>query len=134
VVEAALEAGWHTFTMDNQRRALEKLAGKQSLGIDQQTEITASQGLEVAGPWYQSPPKDFSKAELRWFSWGFENRALFVAKVKRSGRGPANIAIRGQACTESSCKNIDVAILLRIPAETERQTSAVNLKSLVQVR
>ena len=58
--------------MDNRIRAEEKLAGKKSLGIDHPTEIKVSGGLEVEGPWHQTNPKDFSRPELRWFSWGFE--------------------------------------------------------------
>src|SRR3989442_10022382 len=112
VVRATLESGWHTFAMDNKQRAEEKLAGKRSLGIDRPTEIVLNGGLEVAGPWYQSPPKDFSKPELQWFSWGFDGQALFVAKVRRLGAGPARIAIGGQACTETICKKIDAEISL----------------------
>lgn len=135
VVEVTLNPGWHTFTMDNKRRAAEKLAGRRSLGIDLPTEISLFQGLEVAGPWHQSPPKDFSRPELRWFSWGFENQALFVAKVRRSGAGPARIAIRGQACTETSCKNIDVEISVPlVDLSADAAPSDVDLKTLIQVR
>jgi DsbC/DsbD-like thiol-disulfide interchange protein len=132
VVRATLEPGWHTFAMDNKVRAVEKLAGKPSLGIDHPTEITLTGGMEAVGPWYQSAPKDFSKPELRWFSWGFERQALFVTKIHRPGTGPTRIAIRGQACTETTCKNIDVAVSL---PEARTNTSAeINLKDLVQVR
>jgi hypothetical protein len=135
VVRATLEPGWHTFAMDNKQRAAEKLAGKQSLGIDQPTAINLSGSLELAGPWYQSPPKDFSKPELRWFSWGFEQQALFVAKIRRSGAGPASIKLRGQACTEKFCKNIDVALpapLINVQAKAEAP-SDIDLKTLVPV-
>ncbi len=133
VVEAAIEPGWHTFVMDNQRRSDEKLAGKQSLGVDQQTEIKVSGGLAAAGGWLQSAPKDFSKAELRWYSWGFENRALFAVKVRRAGAAPAQLAIRGQACTETVCKNIDVT--LSVPAGGASTGSPViDLKALLPVR
>ena len=64
VVQATLEPGWHTFAMDNSQRAKEKLAGKQSLGIERPTEIKVSQGLEVVGRWYQTPPKDASQARV----------------------------------------------------------------------
>ena len=137
VVRATLESGWHTFAMDNVRRAEEKLAGRRSLGIDHPTEIIPAGGLEVIGPWYQTPPKDFSKPELRWFSWGFEHEAVFVAKVRRSGTATARIAVRGQACTETTCKNIDVAIslpLANIKANTGADPPDVHLKNLVQVR
>src|SRR4029077_16527657 len=116
-VEATLASGWHTFAMDNKKRADEKLQGKQSLGIERPTEITLSDGLEVAGPWYQTAPKDFSKPEIRWYTWGFDDRALFVVKVKSSGGRSAKIGIRGQSCTESTCKNIDVTIPLPLSAQ-----------------
>ena len=72
-----------------------------------------------------------SKPDLRWFSWGFEKQALFVAKVRRSGAGPAQIGIRGQACTETSCKKIDLT--LSVPL-TGAGTEPIDWKSLVQVR
>ncbi len=133
VVRAMVEPGWHTFAMDNRQRAEEKLAGKQSLGIDHPTEIVLSGRLEAVGSWYQSPPKDFSRPELRWFSWGFERQAVFVTKIRRSGTGPGQIAIRGQACTETTCKNIDVAMSFPL-ANTDTNSSEINLKNLVQVR
>jgi hypothetical protein len=120
--------------MDNKQRAAERLAGRQSLGIDGPTQITLSQGLEPVGSWYQSPPMDFSKPELRWYSWGFENQARFVTKVRRSGAGPAQIALRGQACTETTCKNIDVEISLPLTAGGSATPSDVDLKTLVAVR
>ena len=133
VVRAAVEPGWHTFAMDNKQRAEEKLAGKQSLGIDHPTEIVLSGSLEAVGSWFQSPPKDFSRPELRWFSWGFERQAVFVTKIRRSRAGPARIAIRGQACTETTCKNIDVTMSLPLVG-TDTDPSGIDLKNLVQVR
>ena len=112
VVQADHEEGWHTCAMDNKIRAEEKLAGKQSLGIDAPTEISVTE--ELAGGWRQSPPADFSKPELRWFTWGFEESALFVAKVRRTGDGPARISVRGQACSEASCQNIDLNLSLSL--------------------
>jgi DsbC/DsbD-like thiol-disulfide interchange protein len=131
VVRAALEPGWHTFAMDNKKRAEEKLAGKPSLGIDHPTEISLAGGLETVGPWYQTPPKDFSRPELRWFSWGYERQALFVAKIRRSGAAPSRIAIRGQACTDQLCKNIDISISLPPGKATAPE---IDVKNLVQVR
>jgi hypothetical protein len=132
VVQAAHEPGWHTYAMDNKVRAQEKLAGKRSLGIDSPTEIVLAEGLELDGPWYQSVPKDLSKPELRWYSWGFEGQALFVAKVRRAGSGPANLAVRGQACSDTICKNIDLTI--SIPLGGTAGKSDIDFKSLVQVR
>jgi hypothetical protein len=119
--------------MDNTRRAAEKLAGKQSLGVDTPTEFKLGKGLEVVGPWYQSPPKDLSKPELQWFTWGFDGQAMFVAKIKRAGAGPAEIAISGQACTDTICKKIDTELALPL-AGANTGAGTVDLKTLVQVR
>ena len=129
VVRAAIEPGWHTFVMDNQERQKEKLKGKPSLGIEKSTEITV-EGLNPTGPWLQSEPKDFSKPELRWYSWGFERDAVFATKAKRAGQGPAKVGIQGQACSGDICKNIDV----EIPVPSGKQTSGLDLKSLTPVR
>src|SRR5882672_8991161 len=134
VVQATIEPGWHTFAMDNRQRAEEKLAGRKSLGIDHPTEITLTGGMAMAGPWYQTPPKDFSRPELRWFSWGFERQALFAAKVQPAGAGAVRMAVRGQACTDTICKNIDVTILLPPGKTTAAGSSEIDLNSLVRVR
>ncbi|MEO7648888.1 MAG: hypothetical protein ABIZ80_00335 [Bryobacteraceae bacterium] len=136
VIRAAVEPGWHTFAMDNRKRAEEKLAGKKSLGIDHPTEFKLTGGLEVIGPWHQTPPKDFSKPELRWFSWGFEGNALFVAKIRRSGPAPVRIGVRGQACTDVTCKNIDLGIDLPAlgSATASGAAAEIDWKSLVPVR
>ena len=131
VVEVALQPGWHTFAMDNKKRAEEKLAGKRSLGIEKPTEIGVSGGLQVAGPWYQTPPKDASRPELNWFTWTFERQAQFVAKVRPAGGAPGKIGVRAQACTESSCKNVDIQITL--PTRGVGRTE-VDLAALVPVR
>lgn len=132
VIDTTLQPGWHTFTIDNEQRAAEKLAGKPSLGIDQPTQFKP-EGIDFVGPWYQSPPKDFSKPAMRWYSWGFENHAVFAAKVRRSGSGPARVGIRGQACTDTTCKNIDVSVSVP-PGASDKASSSIDLKSLVQTR
>ena len=135
VVHAAVEPEWHTFAMDNKVRAAEKLAGKQALSNDQPTQITVTGGLQVTGPWYQSEPTDFSRPELRWFSWGFTKEARFAAKVRRSSAAPARIAFRGQACTEAVCKNIVVTMSLPVSKIGKNADSSdAALKNLVQVR
>lgn len=133
IVEATHVAPWHTYAMDNKQRADVKLARRQSLGIDQPTAIKVSGGLELAGPWYQPEPIDLSKPEIRWYTFGFENTIRFAAKVKRAGSGPAQINIRGQACTASNCKNIDLDLALPVTAEGPAPKD-LDLKSMVEVR
>ena len=128
LVDARLEPGWHTFTMDNDKRAVEKLAGKKALGVDKPTTIEL-QGLGAAGPWLQSQPKDFSQPEIRIFTWGFEKLARFAVPVKKT-EGSVSLRIRGQACTEAVCKNIDVTLALSASAGS----AAPDLNGLSPVR
>jgi hypothetical protein len=132
VVRANLGQGWHTFALDNVQRVEEKLAGKHALSMDRSTEITAA-GLQVDGPWHQSPPKDFSRPDLRMFSFGYDHDAIFAAKVRPAGPGSAKLRIRGQACTETICKNVDVPLTVAVPARPGASTD-VKLKELVQAR
>lgn len=106
-VEVKLEPGWHTFAMDNDKRAAAKLAGKKALSSDKPTQLQP-EGVETTGPWLQSQPKDFSQPELRIYSWGFDGAAMFMAPAKASGTGAARVRIKGQACTPTVCKNVDV--------------------------
>jgi hypothetical protein len=135
LVEASLEPGWHTFAMDNKARAEEKLAGKKSLGIERPTEIKVAGGLALAGGWLQTPPRDASKPELNWFTWIFDKQAVFAAKVRRAAGATARLTIRGQACTETSCKNIDVELPLPLDSSTRATGAAApDVKGLVEVR
>jgi hypothetical protein len=131
IVRATVGQGWHTFAMDNKKRAEEKLAGKPALSQDRATEITPLQGITVAGPWMQSPPKDFSRPELRWFSWGFERQAVFAAKAQGTGAA-ARVRLQGQACTETICKNVDVTIA--VPRGKASAAAETDLKDLVALR
>ncbi|MBM3726287.1 MAG: hypothetical protein FJW40_12770 [Acidobacteria bacterium] len=135
VIEGKLEPGWHTFTIDNKKRADEKLAGKPSLGIDLPTELAVASGLSVNGGWLQSPPLDFSKPAERWYSWGYENTVTFAAPVKRDGAGPAMVTIKGQACTPTTCKKLDLKVSVPVPAAVDQKNPAgVDLNTLVAVK
>ncbi|MCX6595323.1 MAG: hypothetical protein NTV70_03030 [Acidobacteria bacterium] len=129
VVEAVIEPRWHTFAMDNKKRQAEKLAGKPSLGIEKPTEIKLEGGLEVQGGWRQSPPSDFSKPEIQWYSFGFEQKALFAVKAKTAGSGPAAVRVRAQACSDNICKNIDV--VLTVPTSSP---GTVDVSALIPLK
>lgn len=134
VIDAQHSKGWHSNSMDNKIRAEEKLAGRQSLGTDRPTEIKVSGGLEVVGKWHQTPPRDASQPDLLWFTWVFEDRAVFAAKVRRTTATAAQIAIRAQACTASVCKNIEASITLPLPANAEPADADADWKTLIPVR
>lgn len=130
IIRADVSEGWHTFTMDNELRATEALAGKMSLGVDMPTQVNPVQGVDIAGPWKQSEPEDFSKPSMRWYSWGYEGEALFSAPAKAAGAGPAVVEIRGQACSDTTCKNIEVMV----PVGTAGAGPKTTLAKLIPVR
>ncbi len=118
IVEVSVDPGWHTFAMDNLLRHEAMLKGKPSLGVEKDTTIAVSGGLEVEGKWLQTPPQDFSKPELRWFTYGFEGKAYFAAKAKKSGDGPAQARLKAQACAKEVCKNIDVTMAVALTPDS----------------
>ena len=132
VVQLKAAKGWHTYAMDNKQRATDALAGKMSLGVEESTEVTVSGGLEVAGPWYQSEPKDFSQPKLRWFTWGFDEPALLAARVKRSGAGPATVMINAQVCDSASCQAVKTE--LQVPISRAATKTEFDLQGLIPVR
>jgi hypothetical protein len=133
VVRANIGKGWHTFALDNVPRVKEKLAGKPALSLDRSTEI-GIEGLQVEGAWHQTQPKDFSRPELRMYSFGYDHDAIFAVKVARpAGAGSAKLRIRGQACTESICKNVDVPLTVVVPASPGTSTE-VKFNELVTAR
>ena len=67
------------------------------------------------------------------FSFGYDREAVFAAKVRRAGAGSAKLRIRGQACTETVCKNIDVPLTIALPAKPGIPAE-VKLQELVQAR
>lgn len=127
LVKAKIEPGWHTFTMDNKQRAEVALGGKKALGLDQPTRIVLTGGLASDGKWLQSNPKDFSKPEMRWYSWGYEGEAVFATKVTQTAAAETTVRVRGQACSDTTCKNIDVSIVVPKVAPGGSSSSTVNL-------
>ena len=97
VVEIEPAEGWHVYAMDNEARAKQALAGKMSLGVEQNTEVIVTGGLQPIGGWYQSDPLDFSQPELRWYSYGFDERSLLATKVRRGEEPWAKVTVRAQA-------------------------------------
>jgi hypothetical protein len=67
------------------------------------------------------------------FSFGYDRDAIFAAKFRRTGAGSAKLRIRGQACTDTVCKNIDVALTVAVPAKPGT-LAEVKLHELVQAR
>jgi len=140
LVEMTIEEGWHTFAMDNERRQVDMLKGKPSLGIEKPTGIKVTEGLAIAGPWFQTLPKDFSKPEIRWYTYGYDSKALFAVKATRAstggGTGVAKVNVRAQACTDSVCKNVDLTIPVPLAAASGATSgpAPIDWKSLVEVR
>ena len=132
LVEVIHEPGWHTYALDNLERARKK-AGEPALGIEKSTQIEISGGLKTAGKWRQSPPKDLSQPDISWFTWGFEDTALFGVKIQRIGKAKeAIITINGQACKETTCAMID-DLEIRLPLNTvSSEKTSFDLSSLIE--
>ena len=131
LVEVTAADGWHVYAMDNEQRAKEALAGRMSLGVEQNTEILVSGGLERVGDWLQPEPEDFSQPELRWYSFGFEGASLLASRVRRTGPDSATIAVRAQACDSGSCISVEAELELPLGDEPG---SAFTPDGLVPVR
>lgn len=131
VVEMSAIEGWHVYAMDNERRAKEALAGRMSLGVEQDTVVHVSGGLKVDGDWYQTAPEDFSQPELRWYSYGFEGVSMFAAEVERTAGDSASVTVRAQACDSASC--VEVEANLQVPLDGRDQES-FSTDGLVRVR
>lgn len=131
LVEVQPVGGWHVYAMDNELRAKEALAGKMSLGVEQNTEVHLDDGLERIGNWYQTEPSDFSQPELRWYSYGYAEPALLAAEVKRGSAPQAKVTVRAQACDSASC--VTVEAVMDVPIG-DTGDSTVDLDGLVPVR
>lgn len=127
VVEVRAIEGWHVYAMDNQRRAKEALAGRMSLGVEQDTEVRVSGGLEVVGDWYQTQPEDFSQPELRWYSYGFEGTSTLAAKVERRAGESASVSVRAQACDSESCVAVEADLSVPLADAADEQFSTDGL-------
>ncbi|MDE0624223.1 MAG: protein-disulfide reductase DsbD family protein [Bryobacterales bacterium] len=127
VVEIRATQGWHVYAMDNQLRAKEALAGRMSLGVEQDTEVLVSGGLKVVGDWFQTMPEDFSQPELRWYSYGFEGTSTLAAEVERTVGGSATVTVRAQACDSASCVAVESELSVPLADTAEEPFSTDGL-------
>lgn len=130
LVEADHEPGWHTYSMDNVTRAREK-SGKSKPETELPTVITPVDGLRIRGDWRQSPPIDLSKPEMRWYTWGFEDRSYFAVRIAEPVL-PSSVRIDGQACTEERCAMVD-ALMVPVERRAAEDGEWVDPESLVVV-
>lgn len=130
VVEAVHEPGWHTYSMDNVRRARER-SGKAHPETELPTSITPLDGLTIDGAWRQSAPLDLSTPDIRWYTWGFEGRSYFAVRVDEATL-PTSVQIDAQACTDALCAMVDA---LEVPVASSETTgeASVDPESLVIV-
>ena len=105
VVEARHEPGWHTYAMDNVERAREA-TGRERPDTELPTRLTPSPEIELASAWRQTAPTDLSQPDIRWYTWGFEDRSFFAARVERADAG-GWLQVDAQACTDRLCAMVD---------------------------
>jgi hypothetical protein len=134
LVRARHEEGWHSYAMDNETRGTKALKGRASLGIEQGVEIKVRGGLVLDNHWRQTRPLDLSKPEIRWYTYGFEQTAIFACRVKTVTSKPIVLHIGGQACSGETCRKIDVVLELDGHQAVEEPTpeQAARLKALLK--
>ena len=130
IVEATHEPGWHTYSMDNVVRAREK-SGKPEPETELPTVITPLTGLTVEGDWRQSTPLDLSTPDIRWYTWGFEGRSYFAARVGEA-TSPSSVQVDAQACTDELCAMVD-ALVVPVEAGVPEGRISVDPATLVVV-
>ena len=135
IVRAIHKKDWHTYAIDNELRANEALAGKASLGVEQGLSLEVQGDLKFDGGWLQSAPKDLSKPELRWFTFGFEDRAYFVRKLTKDSARSAEVQVSGQACSGETCCRVQVVLPVGPDVETRAEQSeskGVTIESIMK--
>jgi hypothetical protein len=110
-VEAVHGTGWHTYSLDNAERARKK-TGVPVIGIEQPTVISIDGSAKATGKWRQSRPKDLSQPELEWYTWGFEDRAIFATRLETREAKTVKLIINAQACKATQCAIVDDAELV----------------------
>lgn len=124
IVEIKPEPGWHTYAMDNKQRQTAALKGRMSLGSEKPTSVVVGNGLAVTGEWRQSEPQDFSKPEIQFYSYGFGKTSLLAAPVKPES-DKAEVTVKGQACSESVCRNVEVVLTVDLKPGSREDLSAL---------
>ena len=131
VVEAEHAPDWHTYAMDNVQRARDK-TGKEKPDCELPTRFDVEGPIELTGAWRQSHPADLSDPSIHWYTWGFEDRAVFAAPATVTGEGPITITINAQACNASSCSMVqDVKLTLDT---SQRGENEIDYDALVQLQ
>lgn len=114
-VEVTHAEGWHTYSMDNVVRA-QKKTGKDKPETELPTRIAVTGGLVVTDGWHQSKPIELSQEDIQWYTWGFEDKAVFAARVKRGPGATAKVTINAQSCNATSCSMVDgLEISIELP-------------------
>lgn len=127
LVELRAADGWHVYAMDNEQRAKKALAGRMSLGVEQNTQVRVSGGLEIVGDWFQTEPSDFSQPALRWYSYGFEGTSMLAAKVRRGEGDSATVFVRAQACDSGSCVSVEAEMIVSLAGGGDEDFEPVGL-------
>ena len=131
VVEARHEPGWHTYAMDNVERAREA-TGRDRPDTELPTRMTPSPEIELASPWRQTVPADLSQPDIRWYTWGFEGRSFFAARVVRADAG-GWVQVDAQACTDRLCAMVD-ALPVPVTRSGERSVDPQTLAAVGAAR
>ncbi|MGJ8672180.1 Trx7/PDZ domain-containing (seleno)protein [Rubritalea sp.] len=126
IIEAKHHKGWHTYALNNPQLAI-KLKGKVG-DQDLPTAITLPSNIKPSQGWLQSPPNDYSKPEIHWYTWGFEGTSYFAIALDEMPKQAIEVGIRSQACTSESCAGtFDMTLKVPPPSSTEENLTMQNI-------
>jgi len=118
LVEAAHEPGWHSYAMDNAKRsAAASKGGPAAAGSHElPTVIATPSDLAVDGGWKQTPPTDYSKPDIHWYTYGFSGTSYFALPLKELPGKAFKVSITSQVCDAESCAGtFDLELEVPIP-------------------
>ncbi|MCG8600862.1 MAG: thioredoxin family protein [Verrucomicrobiales bacterium] len=105
LIEARHEPGWHSYALDNGIRS-ERVSGRTDGSHELPTSIKLSESVQTIGPWIQTEPNDYSKPDIRWYTYGFEGTSYFAVPLEPGElktTGNMEISITSQVCDSTSC-------------------------------
>lgn len=94
LIQVRHRPGWSTFSMDNEARMI-GISGKKG-EQELPTKITLDPVIE--GEWLQSDPVNFSRPDIKWYSWGFQGVSYFAKKLAGPLKQDLVITINAQGC------------------------------------
>lgn len=105
LVEATHEPDWHSYAMDNPQRSAAASKGSPAAAGSHElpTVIQTPDSLATGGSWKQTPPTDYSKPGIHWYTYGFSGISYFALPLKELPKEAFKVSVTSQVCDTESC-------------------------------